>query len=146
MADVSDQGSGERRYSPRHAVRSYFWRMKSGVALGLGILIGVVVALVIMAVRTSESGRSFAPIQSYDVLADGQTLVLAVYAGRLDSIGYVAAEEDASSVRVRVLLLHHTGTGTADLLRLDVYTNTASPLGSRSVLDQDGRAIPRRAR
>src|SRR5436309_15068687 len=30
---------------------------------------------------------------------------LAIGVGRLDSIGYVAADEDASSVRVRVLLL-----------------------------------------
>ena len=101
-------------------------------AFGLGVL------------RTE--GSSFAPIQSYDVLDDGQTLVLAIGVGRLDSIGYVAAEDEASSVRVRVLLLHHPGTATADLLRIDVRTYLASPLGSRSVLDQEGRTVPRRAR
>jgi len=47
---------------------------------------------------------------------------------------------------VRVLVLHHPGTATADLLRIDVRTYLASPLGSRNVLDQDGRTIPRRAR
>jgi hypothetical protein len=120
--------------------------MKSGAALGLGIVIGLGLALVIVVLRPGELGRSFAPIQSYEVLAEGQTLVLSVLAGRLDSIGYIAAEEDASSVHVRVLLLHHTGSSTADLLRLDVYTNIASPLGSRSVVDQGGHGIPRRVR
>jgi len=120
--------------------------MTRGIALGvgLGILIGIVAALGLDALRTG--GSSFAPIQSYDVLDDGQTLVLAIGVGRLDSIGYVAADEDASSVRVRVLLLHHPGTATADLLRIDVRTFIASPLGSRTVLDQEGRSVPRRAR
>ena len=118
----------------------------SRAGLGLGIVIGIVVALGIVALRTNESGRSFAPIQSYDLLDDGQTLVLGIFVGRLDSIGYIAADEDPSSVRVRVLVLHHFGSATADLLRLDVFTHIASPLGSRSVLDQDGRTIPRRAR
>ena len=114
------------------------------LALGLGMVIGVAGALGLGALGTATS--SFAPIQSYDVLDDDQTLVLAIGVGRLDSIGYVAAEGDASSVRLRVLLLHHPGTATADLLRIDVRTYLASPLGSRTVLDQDGRAIPRHAR
>ena len=120
--------------------------MTRGVAMGLGvgIVIGFVAALGLGVLRTE--GTSFAPIQSYDVLGDDQTLVLAIGVGRLDSIGYIAAEDDASSVRVRVLVIHHPGTATADLLRIDVRTYLASPLGSRNVLDQDGRAIPRRAR
>jgi hypothetical protein len=120
--------------------------MRRGVALGLGlgIVIGFVAALGLGALRTG--GSSFAPIQSYDVLDDGQTLVVAISIGRLASIGYVAEEEDASSVRLRVLLLHHPGSATADLLRIDVRTYLASPLGSRNVLDQEGRTVPRRAR
>ncbi len=118
--------------------------MTRGVALALGILIGVVAALGLGALRTA--GSSFAAIQSYDVLDDGQTLVVAIGVGRLDSVGYVAAEEDASSVRVRVLLVHNPGTAPADLMRIDVRTQTGSPLGSRAVVDQDGRTIPRRAR
>lgn len=118
--------------------------MTRGVALTLGILIGVVATLGLGAFRAP--GSSFGAIQSYDVLDDGQTLVLAIGAGRLDSVGYVAAEEDAVSVRVRVLLIHHPGTATADLMRIDVRTYIGSPLGSRVVLDQDGRDIPRRAR
>lgn len=114
------------------------------VALALGIIIGFGGAVGVGALLTG--GSSFASIQSYDVLDDGQTLVLAIGIGRLSSIGYVAAEEDASSVRLRVLLLHHPGTATADLLRIDLRTYLGSPLGSRSVLDQDGRSIPRRAR
>lgn len=126
--------------------QDYFWRMTraAAVALALGIVIGFGAAIGLGALRTG--GSSFAPIQSYDVLDDGQTLVLAIGIGRLSSIGYVAAEEDASSVRLRVLLVHHPGTATADLLRIDVRTYLESPLGSRSVLDQDGRVIPRRAR
>jgi len=114
------------------------------LGLGLGIVIGFVAALGFGALRTG--GSSFAPIETYDVLDDGQTLVLAIGVGRLDSIGYIAAEDDASSVRVRVLVIHHPGTATADLLRIDVRTYLASPLGSRSVLDQEGRTIPRHAR
>jgi hypothetical protein len=114
------------------------------LALGIGIVIGIAAALGVDALCTAAS--SFASIQSYDVLDDGQTLVLATGVGRLDSIGYVAADEDASSVRVRVLLMHHPGTATGDLLRIDVRTYLPSPLGSRSVLDHDGRAVPRRAR
>jgi hypothetical protein len=114
------------------------------LALGIGIGIGIAAAVGLGTLRTGAS--SFASIQSYDVLDDGQTLVLAIGVGRLDSIGYVAAEEDASSVRLRVLLMHHLGSATGDLLRIDVRTYLASPLGSRSVLDQDGRTVPRRAR
>ena len=114
------------------------------LGLGLGIAIGFVAALGFGALRTG--GSSFAPIQTYDVLDDGQTLVLAIGVGRLDSIGYIAAEDDASSVRVRVLVIHHPGTATADLLRIDVRTYLASPLSSRNVLDQEGRTIPRHAR
>jgi hypothetical protein len=114
------------------------------VALALGIIIGFGAAIGLGVLRTD--GSSFASIQSYDVLDDGQTLVVAIGLGRLQSIGYVAAEEDASSVRLRVLLLHHPGSATLDLLRIDVRTYVGSPLGSRSVLDQDGRVIPRRAR
>ena len=118
--------------------------MTRGVALGLGIIIGFAAAIGLGVLRTG--GSSFASLQSYDVLDDGQTLVLAIGIGRLNSIGYVAAEEDASSVRLRVLLLDHPGSATADLLRIDLRTYLGSPLGSRSVLDQDGRVIPRRAR
>ena len=114
------------------------------LGLGLGIVIGFVAALGFGALRTG--GSSFAPIETYDVLDDGQTLVLAIGVGRLDSIGYIAAEDDASSVRVRVLVIHHPGTATADLLRIDVRTYLASPLSSRNVLDQEGRTIPRHAR
>ena len=114
------------------------------LALVLGIVIGFGAAIGVGALLTG--GRSFAPIQSYDVLDDGQTLVLAIGIGRLSSIGYVAGEEDASSVRLRVLLVHHPGTATADLLRVDVRTYLQRPLGARSVLDQDGRVIPRRPR
>jgi hypothetical protein len=108
--------------------------------------IGIVVAIAIIALRIAEPSRSFASIQSYDLLDDGRTLVLGIGIGRLQSIGYIAAEEDASSVRVRVLLLHHPGTATADLLLVDVRTGLGSALGSRSVVDQDGRTVPRRAR
>src|SRR5438046_10160633 len=103
--------------------------MTRGIALGvgLGILIGIVAALGLDALRTG--GSSFAPIQSYDVLDDGQTLVLAIGVGRLDSIGSIAADDDASSVRVRVLVLHQPGTATADLLPIDVRTYLASPTG-----------------
>ena len=118
--------------------------MTRGVALALGIAIGFAAAIGLGALRTP--GSSFAPIQSYDVLDDGQTLVLTIGVGRLNSIGSVAAEEDASSVRLRVRLLNHSGTTTADLLLIDVRTYLEIPLGSRNVLDQDGRAIPRRAR
>jgi len=112
--------------------------------VGLGIVIGFVAAFGLGVLRTE--GSSFAPIQGYDVLDDDQTLVLVIGVGHLDSIGYIAADDDASSVRVRVLVLHHSGSTTADLLRIDVRTYLASPLGSRNVLDQEGRAIPRRAR
>jgi hypothetical protein len=106
----------------------------------------VIVAFAVVVLRMSDPRRSFASIQSYDLLEDGRTIVLAIGVGRLDSIGYVAADEDPSSVHVRVLLLHHSGSAPADLLRVDVRTTLADGLGSRSVLDQDGRVIPRRAR
>ena len=112
------------------------------IVLGIAIVIGMAV----VAIRVAEPSRSFASIQSYDLLDDGRTLVLGIGIGRLSSIGYIAAEEDASSVRVRVLLLHHPGTATADLLLVDVRTGLGSALGSRSVVDQDGRTVPRRAR
>jgi len=114
------------------------------VALVLGMVIGFGAAVAVGTLQLG--GKSFAQIQSYDVLDDGQTLVLAVSIGRLTSIGYVAAEEDASSVRLRVLVLHHSGTATADLIRVDLRTYLESPLGSRTVVDQDGRVIPRRPR
>jgi hypothetical protein len=117
--------------------------MSRGAAIVLGIAI---IAIAIVALRVAEPSRSFASIQSYDVLADGRTLVLGIGIGRLQSIGYIAAEEDASSVRVRVLLLNHPGTATADLLLVDVRTGLGSALGSRSVVDQDGRTVPRRVR
>ena len=118
--------------------------MTRGVTLALGIIIGFATAVGLGALRAP--GTSFAPIESYDVLDDGQTLVLAIGVGRLNSIGFVAAEEDASSVRLRVRLLNHPGTVTSDLLLVTVRTYLENPLGSRSVMDQDGRAIPRRAR
>lgn len=126
--------------------QGYFWRMTRGVgvALVLGFVLGFGAALGVGGLRTG--GSSLAAIQSYDVLDDGQTLVLAIGVGRLSSIGYVAADEDASSVHVRVLLVNHPGTATADLLRIDLRTYLGSPLGSRAVLDQDGRVIPRRSR
>jgi hypothetical protein len=65
---------------------------------------------------------------------------------RLDSIGYVAADEDTSSVRARVLLLHHFGSVPADRPGIDVRTVLANALGPRRVLDQDGRVIPQRPR
>jgi hypothetical protein len=88
--------------------------------------------------------RSFAEIQSYDVADDGRTLILRIGLGRLSSIGYIAAEEESAAVRARVLLLHHPGTATADLLLVDVRTGLGAPLGSRSVFDQDGRLVGRR--
>jgi hypothetical protein len=115
-------------------------------ALILGVAIAIVVGLAIVVLRLAEPSRSFASIASYDLLEDGRTVVLAIGVGRLDSIGYVAADEDASSVRVRVLLLHHTGSAPADLLLIDVRTVLGSALGSRIIVDQDGRLVPRRAR
>jgi hypothetical protein len=106
----------------------------------------ILIAVAVVALRIGEPGRSFASIHSYDLLADGRTIVLALGVGRLDSIGSIGADEDASSVRVRVLLLHHSGTAPGDIQRVDVYAVLKDPLGSRTVLDQDGRAVPRRAR
>jgi hypothetical protein len=115
---------------------------KGAIVLGIAIVIGIA----IVALRVAEPSRSFAAIQSYDLLDDGRTLVLGIGIGRLQSIGYIAADEDASSVSVRVLLLNHPGTATADLLLVDVRTGISNALGSRSVVDQDGRTLPRRAR
>ena len=116
----------------------------SRVAIVFGIAIVIGIAFVVL--RVAEPSRSFASIQSYDLLDDGRTLVLGIGIGRLQSIGYIAADEDASAVRVRVLLLNHPGTATSDLLLVDVRTGLGGALGSRSVVDQDGRTVPRRAR
>jgi hypothetical protein len=156
---------------PAVPLRSRESRGLWGLVLGVGVALALIALLIGTQLRThepatpaaptpltptpltptpapsvAEPSRSFASIASYDLLEDGRTLVLAIGIGRLDSIGYVAADEDATSVRVRVLLLHHPGTATADRLRVDVRTGLGDVLGSRSVLDQDGRPVPRRAR
>ncbi len=110
------------------------------------IVIGTVIAIAVVTLRSSEPRRSFAPIESYSVLDDDRTLVLAIGLGHLDSIGYIATDEDSTSVHARVLLLNHQGTSTADMLRIDVRTRLAAPLGSRAVVDQDGRTIRRGGR
>lgn len=120
--------------------------MSRGTALSVGIAMSIVVGGAIVAFRMSEPGHSFAAVENYDLLDDGRTIVLTIGVGRLHSIGYIAVDEDANSVRVRVLLLRHFGSAPADLLRIDVRAMLANTLGSRSVLDHDGRTIPRRAR
>jgi hypothetical protein len=115
-----------------------------GLAVAVAFVAGVVVGF--LSPLLLQADRSFAPISAYDVLEDGRILELSIGIGHLDSIGYVAAAEDGARVELRVLVLHHRGSSTAELLLVTVRTGLATPLGSRAVVDQDGRTIPRRQR
>lgn len=66
--------------------------------------------------------------------------------GRLDSIAFVATQEDANSVRIEVSLLHWRGSSPSDLRTVYLPIALERPLGSRSVLDAADRLIPLRAR
>jgi hypothetical protein len=116
------------------------WRVAS--AFVLGAVVGALVAVLVSGLIAPA--RSFAEIRSYDLTDDGRTLILTIGMGRLSSIGYIAADAESGVVRARVLLLHHLGTATSDLLLVDVRTGLSAPLGTRTVVDQEGRSIPRR--
>jgi hypothetical protein len=83
---------------------------------------------------------------SYESAPERQEIVLNVGLGRLDSIGFIATQEDANSVRINVSVLHWHGTAPADRRIVYVPIGLESPLGIRSVLDAAGQPIPLRRR
>jgi hypothetical protein len=94
-----------------------------------------------------NSTRAQAALLSYELAPGGQQEIrLLVGLGRLDSINFVDAQEDANAVRISVDVLRWRGTVPADMKMIYVPVALAQPLGTRSVLDSAGKAIPLRTR
>lgn len=114
-------------------------------ALLVGLVVGALgVGLVMGQINSPTQGP--ASVASYEPTTDNQLITVAVLVGRLDSIGSAGTQEDTDSVRINVSLLHWRGTAPADLFRVYVPIRLERALGSRRVLDAEGKPLPQRAR
>jgi hypothetical protein len=110
------------------------------VAFAAGTLLGLVVGTVML-----NSTPGPASLLSYEPAPGGrQEILVLVGLGRLDSVNFVEAQEDASAVRVNVSIIHWRGTAPADMKMVFIPVPLQGPLGSRSVLDGSGQPIPLR--
>jgi hypothetical protein len=92
-----------------------------------------------------DRGRATAEIQGYRV-APGPAQIIVVYGnGPADGAGGAEVlEQSTSRVMVRVTYQPSTEPQTANLVFRDVVVPLDAPLGSRTVIDQAGREVPRR--
>ena len=112
----------------------------------LAFIAGAVVGALGVAALPNSTLRS-ADLLSYESAPEGrQEILMRVGLGRLDSINFVEAQEDANAVRVNVSVIHSRGLVPADMKMVYVPVTLERPLGTRSVLDATGRPVPLRTR
>src|SRR5688500_5055615 len=105
-----------------------------------GALLGAVVGFSLF---NSTPGR--ATLLSYEPAPDGRQEILVLLGlGRVDSINFVDAQEDANAIRVNVSVIHWRGLVPADMKMVYVPVVLQRPLGDRSVLDAAGQPVPLR--
>ncbi len=120
--------------------------MVAAVAAAAFAVAGIAIAVVAEMNAVNTPAEYEAKIEDYVPSTDGRQIIVTVQLRRVDEVVQATAREDASSVRVSVILRSHRADVTADLRRVDVPIGLASPLDSRSVLDAEGRAVPLRTR
>ena len=77
--------------------------------------------------------------------ASDRTLILSVPAGVGDHVaGVRVTEEDDKKVQVRVTVRHNDDNRPAVEVTLQASVTLRSPLAARAVLNEQGKAIPRR--
>jgi len=82
-----------------------------GLAFVAGALLGTVGGAALL-----NATRGQATLLSYEFAPEGQQEIrVLVGLGRLDSINFVDAQEDANAVRISVDVLHWRGTAPADM-------------------------------
>ena len=69
-------------------------------------------------------------------------IVVTAARGRCDTVKDTRAQEDASSVRVTVLVERSRGTCTANIVFDEIPFTLASPLSGRAVSDPAGSPLP----
>jgi hypothetical protein len=111
----------------------------------LALIVGAIVGAVGVAALPNATVGS-ASLLSYASAPEGQEILVLVGLGRLDSISFVDAQDDANAVRVNVSVIHSRGAVPADMKMIYVPVALQRPLGERSVLDATGRPVPRRMR
>ena len=113
-----------------------------GLAFVAGTLLGGVVGYSFL-----NSTRGQATLLSYELDSERpQEIRVLVGLSRLDSINFVQAQEDATTVRIVVDVLRWRGSVPADMKLVYVPVPLIQPLGARSVLDGAGKSIPLRVR
>ncbi len=106
--------------------------------IALAFIAGALFGALALPSSTLASGK----ILSYETVPEANEIRVLVGLGRLDSINFVDAQEDANAVRVNVSLLRGRGTVPADMKLVYLPVALQSPLGARGVLDAGGRPVP----
>lgn len=104
-----------------------------------GALALAVAAFVLL---TREPAPAPARLAHYAISADGRELTVTVALGSLETITSRHIEEDRDVVKVVVLSRQANGTGTLNIVLVDLVFPLAAPLGERQVVDANGRLIP----
>ena len=104
-------------------------------------LVGLAVLSLLIGLSILNSGR-IATIDGFQRTADPLKIVVVVTIGLLDDFADRTVIEDASSVKVIVRVRTRPGSSVALGVPLPVTLSLREPLGSRTVIDASGRAVP----
>lgn len=115
-------------------------RLRLGVWAAAALAAAAIIGTVL--VQACSPRTVTADLQSYAPAADGRQITVTATMTRLDTIEIASAQEDATSVKVTVLLRRRSGTSPADLLFVEVPVPLNQPLDGRTVVDANGKPIP----
>ena len=103
--------------------------------IGLAVLTAVLFVSSLASVRTVR-------IDSFQRTADPQKLVLNVIIGIGDELADRSIDENAQNVRITVRVREPEGARVMLTIPVPVLVTLKEPLGTRTVLDQDGSPVP----
>ena len=104
-------------------------------------LAGLAVLSFFIASSILSSGR-IATIDGFQRTADPTKIVVVLTIGLRDDFADRTVVEDATSVKITVRMRTRSGSSPALGVSVPVTLSLREPLGTRSVIDNTGRAIP----
>ena len=107
----------------------------------LAAVLGLIAITVFLAYEGLNSAGS-AQIVGYQQTGDPRRIVIVVALARLEDLAEREIKEDARSVIVDVHTRSQRGTAPSDLTFFPVTVSLQSALGTRTVIDRTGRAVP----
>ena len=114
---------------------------RTNIAATVAVVIGLAV-VVFLVVQLNAPAIEPAHLLRYHLGGPDNQIVVTVARGQCDTVKDARTQEDASSVRITVLLERARGTCTANIVFEEVSVTLASPLAGRALFDSAGSSLP----